>query len=201
MFKDLSSKYACKLNVVDCKNFNSHGMSLLIEVQGERMVQFLEDLKLSPGVRRVYATENHGDSAIAMVVLDAPVYCNVAQESGAFCTSCPFKTFEGDEANWRLIVKDARALSNTIDMLEKTGVHATLKDVSTASHNDTLTPRQRQVMLTAMRLGYFDFPRKKDLTHLAEEMNIRPSTLSEIMRRAESKITKYYIESMSSRNN
>jgi predicted DNA binding protein len=201
LFKDLATKHGCTLNILDCKNFNSHGTSLLIQIEGEKSPSLIEELRSSEGVKRVYFGESEGRRNVIMVVLEAPPYCYAVQQSGAFCISCPFKNDGVDRSNetsWKLMMKDSAVLAKTMDTLESKGIQATLKDISSARLTGILTSRQREVILQAMKLGYFDFPRKKDLTQLAQDLSIRPSTLSEIMRRAESKMAKFYLESVGS---
>ena len=95
-------------------------------------------------------------------------------------------------------MNDADALKNVGDSLAKRGISMTVKDVSHAFHDELLTDRQKEIMGIAYKSGYFEFPRKNDLTEIAAELSIRPSTLSEILRRAEAKIVKHYIETMQS---
>ena len=51
-----------------------------------------------------------------------------------------------------------------------------------------LTPRQLEVLRTAYRLGYFERPRKANATEVAEALGIDPSTLTEHMTVALSKV-------------
>ena len=199
IFRDLASKTGCQLNLVDCRNFDSRGMALLVEVSGDNSAQFLKELATTPQVQRVYPAEFRDGKALVMIMTDPPVYCDTAKEAGAFCVTCPFKTFgeEDEVASWKLLAKDTGVMSRIIDMLEKQDIRAELRDLSRVYHKDTLTQRQREVMIEALKRGYFDFPREIDLTTLAYELNIRSSTLSEIMRRAESKVTRHYVESIS----
>ncbi|MFW3146508.1 MAG: helix-turn-helix domain-containing protein [Thermoplasmatota archaeon] len=56
-----------------------------------------------------------------------------------------------------------------------------------------LTPRQKEVILTAKMEGYYDLPRKTDIESLAARMNISSSTFSEHLIRAENKIMKHLL--------
>lgn len=47
-----------------------------------------------------------------------------------------------------------------------------------------LTSRQEEVLLTALRMGYFDIPRRIKTRELASVLGMKPSTLTEILRRA-----------------
>ena len=201
LLADLSEKYKCQLTMVDCRSFNDHAMSLLIEVEGERAKEMIQQLRQSQGIRRVFAAKGDSKKTLVMIVQDSTPYCISAHNSGAFCVTCPFKTennSNGREGRWKLLMNDAEALKNVGDSLAERGISITVKDVSHAFHDELLTDRQREIMGIAYRSGYFEFPRKNDLTEIAAELAIRPSTLSEILRRAEAKIVKHYMETMQS---
>ena len=73
-------------------------------------------------------------------------------------------------------------------------IRAKTKYLHSAEYDGMLTPRQVEVMIAAINAGYFEFPRKTGLTKLAKGLSITPSTAGEILRRAENKISKYYVE-------
>ncbi|ELY95982.1 helix-turn-helix domain-containing protein [Natrialba taiwanensis] len=56
-----------------------------------------------------------------------------------------------------------------------------------------LTTRQREVIETAIRMGYFDIPRTCTLAAVADELGIDKSTASTILRRGEARIIKSFI--------
>jgi predicted DNA binding protein len=51
-----------------------------------------------------------------------------------------------------------------------------------------LTDRQREVLETAHRMGYFEYPREANATEVAAALDIQPSTLSEHLAAAQSKL-------------
>jgi predicted DNA binding protein len=44
-----------------------------------------------------------------------------------------------------------------------------------------LTPRQREVLALAIERGYYDYPRRITLSHLAKEAGVAKSTLSQTL--------------------
>ena len=56
----------------------------------------------------------------------------------------------------------------------------------------TLTPRQRELILTAVKKGYYDTPRDCTLTELAEAAGVAKSTASETLHRAEGAIVRQF---------
>lgn len=60
-----------------------------------------------------------------------------------------------------------------------------------------LTERQEQVVETALREGYFEIPRESTLAEVAEKLGVDKSSASEVLRRAEANILKWYLTSPS----
>jgi predicted DNA binding protein len=63
-------------------------------------------------------------------------------------------------------------------------------DAQFPSHSplSRLTEKQRRVLITAHKLGYYDIPRKIRLVQLAERLDIAYSTLDMQLRRAERRL-------------
>ncbi len=56
-----------------------------------------------------------------------------------------------------------------------------------------LTIKQEQVLVNAYLRGFYSYPRKIKLTELSRQLGISPSTLLELLRRAEAKIVEAFI--------
>jgi len=81
-------------------------------------------------------------------------------------------------------------LDHLITLLEEKHVEVALKSIQKIQNNQvqgTLTPRQAEILELALKLGYFEFPRKITLTELARRVGVAKSTLSEIVRRISQK--------------
>lgn len=59
---------------------------------------------------------------------------------------------------------------------------------------DSLTERQEEAVRKALDAGYYEVPRKVSLTELAKEMELSPSSLSELLRRGERCILSGYLD-------
>jgi hypothetical protein len=57
-----------------------------------------------------------------------------------------------------------------------------------------LTEKQRDVLLTAYKLGYYDIPRKITSEELAKKLNLVDSTVVEHLRKAEQRLIRHLIE-------
>lgn len=65
--------------------------------------------------------------------------------------------------------------------------------VSTTETGALLTDRQRELLESAIRAGYYDVPRGCTLAELAERNDVDKSTASTILRRGESSVLKWFV--------
>ena len=177
------------LHRVDCKPFNATGMSLLFELRGkeEGIRAAITAIRQTEGVRNAIEGEDNGGSVPLLVVLDRPVYCRATNESAIVCLECPLDS-EDQPATWRFIARNGGDLRQVLRSLEQGGVGTRIDEVAPFQPRPALTGRQKEIMATAVSHGYFQFPRKINLTELSELVGVRPSTLSEILRGAERRI-------------
>jgi predicted DNA binding protein len=57
-----------------------------------------------------------------------------------------------------------------------------------------LTEKQERVLWLALKLGFFDYPRRINSIEFSKKLGIVPSTLSEMKRRGIRKLLKHYFE-------
>ena len=84
--------------------------------------------------------------------------------------------------------------------LETAGETYELLSVIDADRPETLlTDRQQEVLETALREGYFTIPRDCTLAELAETLDIDKSTASDVIRRGENRLIKWYFTGVDDR--
>ncbi|MFB6269624.1 MAG: helix-turn-helix domain-containing protein [Halobacterium sp.] len=93
-----------------------------------------------------------------------------------------------DGVDARLRFPDRESLSEFQPLLEERGVDVTLRGVY--SQNDPvlsdeygLSSKQRQALLTAVEVGYYDVPREASLSDVADELGVSTQAASERLRR------------------
>jgi len=182
-------KHGVTLSEVDCKPFNSTGMSVLFELKGEELGirAAIAAIRQTDGVRQVIEGQDGGDTVPLLLVLDRPVFCRASNESAIICLECPLDNRD-QPASWRFIARRASDLRQVLKSLELEGVRTRIEEVAPLEPRPTLTGRQREIMVTAVSHGYFEFPRRINLTELSGLVGVKPSTLSEILRGAERRI-------------
>jgi len=187
--QDTAREFGTKINVVDCKQFNTKGMTLLLEMKGapEAVRKTVSAIRKLDGVRQALEGSDGGDVLPLLLVLDRPSVCRASSDAAIICLDCPLNA-EVQPASWRFIVRRTTDLRQILSRLGHDGVSTRIEDVSPLNQRATLTGRQKEIIATAVAKGYFEFPRKISLTNLSQLVGVKPSTLSEILRSAERRI-------------
>jgi len=182
-------KHGVTLSKVDCKPFDATGMSVLFELRGEAqgIRSAIAAIRQTDGVRQAIEGEDGGDTVPLLVVLDRPVFCRATNESAIICLECPLDSWD-QPAPWRFIARRAGDIRQVLKSLEGEGISTRIEEVAPLQPRPTLTGRQKEIMVAAVSHGYFEFPRRINLTDLSELVGVKPSTLSEILRGAERRI-------------
>ncbi len=97
-----------------------------------------------------------------------------------------------------LSLPSVEPIGDIIDAVESTGASVTLERLTRSGSNadgdpvvidrDRLTDRQREVVRTAQRLGYFEYPRKADAEAVAAAVGIARSTFAEHLAAAQRRV-------------
>jgi hypothetical protein len=184
-----AKEHGIKLSIVDCKPFNTKGMSLLLEMKGDAqgIRAAIAAIRRTDGVRQAIEGDGAGDALPLLVVLDRPVICRASNDAAIICLECPLNS-EVQPASWRFIARKASDLRQILASMEREGIKTRVEDIAPLEPKPALTGRQKEIMATAVAQGYFEFPRKISLTELSKLVGIKPSTLSEILRGAERRI-------------
>jgi len=105
----------------------------------------------------------------------------------------PFSVQDG-RASWEVTAPRDR-LSALGEQLRQFGIDFEVLAVRQEMETEQLlTPKQLQLIRTAVENGYYDTPRESTLTELAEAADIAKSTCSETLHRAEEKIVKEFVD-------
>jgi len=98
---------------------------------------------------------------------------------------------------WKLIAGKEDSLSNLIQKLKKFGCEVELVTSRRLNKKRMLTGRQEEIIRIALKEGYYDIPKRTSINKLATSFNVAPSTLAEIIQRAEGKIIGQYFNKYS----
>jgi len=113
----------------------------------------------------------------ADVIWTTPSFFKSAADSFEATLSCI-----GEEDELKKVLRTIKLFGIVADVSFRKAVYQ--------EHNllTVLTPKQKDVILTAKRLGYYDYPRKIDASGLAVEVGISKATAVEHLRKAENRL-------------
>jgi hypothetical protein len=162
---------------------------------GERSGQASPDGEDGPAVERVfdYGSETvyqfdreNGDCVCEVVEsVDCPI-ADVRADDGSL-----FLTLHLDEmADLRTLVSTLREQFGGVGVryLAQTGAETAEGSDLVPVDRGRLTDRQAEVLETAFEMGYFEYPRDSNATEVADALDIRPSTFTEHLSAAQSKL-------------
>lgn len=125
------------------------------------------------------------------------------------CLMLPPLTYYRGYKTCRILALESESLTSLYrDLIDKTHVVVESKQqVNGIAHDapmltlgDTLptfSPRQREVLLLAYELGYYEIPRSTTTTEIADEMGIERRTAEQHLRRAENKLVESIVSIIS----
>lgn len=164
----------------------------LVEVATDDPRPVLSDMEDHPAITRLELVQAGAESALVQFETSQPLLLFSAQES-RIPLELPIDVVDGRTT---LSVTASRdRLSELGRQLERHGLGYEVEYVSPHVESERLlTERQRELVQTAIEMGYYDTPRGASMTDLADELGIAKSTCSETLHRAEEKMVKRYAD-------
>ena len=181
------------IRITDVKSEGAaSGVQDFVEISTDRAPdELMNRVKANKNVIRSDLQEIGGGRLAGAVTTDGCPVCSAI--SGVGCSLVTASSMENESILWELIVTDNAALGALLGRLSSSGVSYEVKKKKTLTNRRELTLRQEEILKMAFELGYFDFPKKIKLDKLSKRLDISPSTLAEILHRAEKHIlTKHF---------
>lgn len=166
----------------------------VVEVVGEDPLAALREMGDYEAVTRLELLWSDEREALVQFETTDPLLLQVAHRAGVPLQT-PFEIVDG-RASWELTTTRDR-LGRLRDQFDSLGVEYGLESVGPlepTTPSDVLTDRQREVLLAARDLGYYDVPRRATLTAVADSLGIAKATASDTLHRAESHLVDWFAE-------
>lgn len=187
MLKKLASVGLRNLKVVDIRSSPKGAVRHLVEFSPDQVNRLPENFKM--------ATSKHKAEGKPTVWFESEgcEVCNKILSRDAFLVSG--KSLDKDKIMYSFLVPTFEAYTGIISALENSGFMVNVRRMGRFEpRKGVLTENQERVFWLALKGGFFDYPRKIDTTELAEKLGIRPSTLSEIIRRGTRRLLEHHFE-------
>jgi predicted DNA binding protein len=176
---------------------DKHGMSHFVDIttekdRGDEVKRRLSGMK---EVVNLDMTELASDHLLGVVTAINCKVCTSIIDVDASCFISSAATEDDCRVGYKLLLS-REDVPLIINRLTTSGAEYKIVEISSVFAQFGLTSRQQKVLKTALELGFYEFPRRLSNEELSEKVGIRPSTLSEILRRGEKKIVVKYFEEL-----
>lgn len=151
----------------------------------------VDDIAAHEGVTAVDILQEGPDRALLRFETDQPRILLAAQQSGV-PLDFPITIRDGSAVLEMVTTHDS--LSELGERFDAFGLEYTVDHIRQfVDSEDLLTERQRDLLETAIELGYYDTPRGCTLTELADRLDMAKSTASERLHRIEGSVLKAFV--------
>jgi predicted DNA binding protein len=187
MLKKFDALGLRNLKVTDIRSSTTGAVKHLIELSSKQVKMIPGDFKVAHP-----RSEAHAKTPLWFESEGCEV-CNAILSNGAFLVSG--KSMEGNFIMYSFMVPSFEAYTGIISTLEKSGHKVTvLKTGRFEPKTGVLTEKQESIFWVALRGGFFDYPRKIGLRELSAKLDVKPSTLSEIIRRGTRRLLEHHFQ-------
>lgn len=193
---EVTGRYGATLNIVEQKPAGARTLQSLVEIDpGEADPnEIIEDLRKNRFVHGVEAIVPPKGKILATLQVDNCHACHELANSECFLTDAT--ATEGGGLEWRLLAPRRSSIESLVTTLKNRGIAVELRSIKTVKGSGSLTDRQARVLSLAYELGYFEFPKKINLTDLAKKLGVSKAALSETLRTGEEKILHAYFQGL-----
>ena len=189
---DVSTDYpAVEFRVLAALPTEDTGVGL-VELTGPDLAQVVRAIEAREAVLSLELLGRSPDRALIQFETSDPLLLFSVQESGVPLEP-PVEIVDGRATVEVTATQDRLSTFGT--QLEQFGMSYDVEFVRRAvdATDQLLTDRQRELILAAVREGYYDTPRGCSLTELADQLDTAKSTVSETLHRAEGTIIKEFV--------
>ncbi len=193
---EVTADYGAIVNIVEQKPAERGLLHTLAEIDPGRSDpnEVVASLHRNPFIAEVDAIVPREGNILATLRVRDCHACSTLANSECFLTEAMATGTAGLE--WRILAPKREAIEELVTTLKDRGLEIELTAIRTAKRSGSLTERQDKVLNLAYRLGYFEFPKKINLSDLAKKLGVAKSTLSEILRTGEEKIVHAYFQGL-----
>lgn len=160
----------------------------LVELPGdaEAMSAAMEAIRAHPNVCRVEFVPLPEGGVLAEVVTSRCAAC--AALTGVDCFLISATSRPDGRVDWSVVTGGEGSLKELVDRLVASGCEVEVRRARRPERHRNLTRRQEEVLRLALDEGYYDRPKRVTIRDLARRAGVSPSTLQEVLQRAERKV-------------
>lgn len=199
---ELLKYYPVKVEILDCKPVKGSQDKVNevfeLKCKTQYIKEIIEKLRSSKEIDNldIFTVDQRIGTIYGALRTKHCSVCRLFSDSSECFLGSAIYDIEDKYVKWRLIAH-VDILNELITKLQENNIEIKIESISNvhdSEENLTLTLTQEKSLKIALKLGFFDYPRKVTLRELSKIMNISPSTLTEIMRNALRKVLLKYVK-------
>jgi predicted DNA binding protein len=192
--KDLAT---VKILSMKLQSPNDSGVTHFVDIVSDKVdaEALIQELRKSPdviesdvasvGTNRIVGAVTSNDCRVCSLIMDAKTGYFIGPAVSNHDAQMSYKLFMSGDA-----------IPRFLQTLHLKGIDYKISDISKLSPKRALTSKQEKVLKSALELGYYDYPKRISTEELGEIIGSAPSTVSEILRRAERRIISGYFDNI-----
>ena len=182
------------VRIVDQKTPRKRTTQSLVEIHrnGDRAPweEILADVTAASPVHSLRIVERDEKRLLGIVQCRKCQSCQVLMESNCYRTSAVSR--EG-RFEWTVRFDDRGELAKLVAALRRADATVEIRRI-TPGRGTSLTSRQAEVLAVALRMGYFEFPKRSGMEEIAARLGVSKSTIAETLHRAERKAVQAFLQ-------
>jgi len=190
----LNKKYSeLSFNILSNYIINEKIGNTLFEIKGNSLAKFLKEFKnlIPPSSYRVLYQD---DNLLLMnVKIEDPWIFNALVKT-KLLLMYPLNIKEGKIH--MSAVTERKKVDNFLEELEEKNIRFKIMKIGQYQHQKLLSDRQKKLLNTLYKEGYYEVPRAISLSELAKKKGISPSALSESIRRLHKRLAKIQLSEL-----
>lgn len=192
----LKGLYRCETTILQCvPRKEAIGVSALAKVSINGDVSS-EDLaisisKFSPSIENAKFNELRPGMYIGLV---RTRNCPCASTILPFTNVLRGESLGEGKMRWTLLLESGEEVRRMLQSLKERGIEYQVEQIARVRGNFVLTAKQEQVLRAALEMGYFEIPKKANLSDLARLFNVSPRAINEVIRRTHKKLINLALE-------
>jgi predicted DNA binding protein len=167
---------------VDIVSNHSSADRLVREIR--RSQDVTESDVASVGPNRIVGAVTSNDCMVCSLIMDS--------KTGYFVGPATTEE-EGGQTIYKLFMS-GDSMPKFLQSLHEKGITYQISEIAKITPTKALTSKQERVLKSALEMGYYEYPKRVSTEELASALGQSPSTVSEILRRAERRIISEYFE-------
>lgn len=180
------------LKIIQLLKYDSKGYAGVVQVKLRPPLRRVRDLVGIAGMTSVQELSKEEDGSSLVYGRGRPMkeWMRLASIAGGYA----YPPFELTPDKWRItFVGGESAVKRFLNAIDKFGLHyriaiATDAKFAASSFLSALTEKQRKVLVSAYRLGFFDTPRRIGIRELGRSINLKRSVVTEHLRKGQKRL-------------